>query len=502
MQKEIIFLWDQKKEGFFLLALSLIILPLTISSDSLWVDESYNALFALKHSFIDFLRYFFANTRSENQMPLGMLASWIGGWTLGVSEWSLRAVNIIWGIVTLICFYLLGKRFRMPWLPLFMAIQPFFWYYLNEARPYAMQIASGSLLLISCVEADENYRKEIDWLPSFLLGAFLLCGSSLLGVFPFFFWVIAISVILIKNKYTPSQWGIIAISSMVLLLTILALFYLWTLMRGAGGAKIWKPSWENIAYSFYDFLGFSGLGPSRNELRSLAKVEGGIIQGIKGYIPGMLILTICYSVVLAMFIRNRCLAHPMIKVHLAVFAGTCVTILGVSYAIKWPFWGRHLSAIFPISVFVIAFSIKEILIRKNLFGKILLVLLSVMLVNSSFNLRFGLEHAKDDYRDAATEARNYLRLGQTVWWAADLAGAEYYQIIQNQPSTGASVTSIGNFHAIQNAAPSSIDQLPLPSAIIVSKKDIYDPNGALQEWMNKHHFKLQRKWSAFQVWTQ
>ena len=109
---------------------------------------------------------------------------------------------------------------------------------------------------------------------------------------------------------------------------------------------------------------------------------------------------------------------------------------------------------------------------------------------------------KDDYRDASTEARNDLLLGQTVWWAADLAGAEYYQIIQNQPSTGASVISIWNFHAIQNADLSSINQLPLPSAIIISKKDIYDPNGALQEWMNKHHFKLQRKWSAFQVWTQ
>ena len=502
MQKEIIYTQGARRNELFFLAVSLIILPLTISSDSLWVDEAYNALFALKHSFIDFLKYFLANTRSENQMPLGMFASWIGGRALGVSEWSLRAINIIWGIVTVVCFYVLGKRFRMPWLPLFMAIQPFFWYYLNEARPYAMQIASGSLLLISCVEADENCNREVNWLPSFILGAILLCGSSLLGVFPFFFWFIVISVILVKKSYNPSKGSILALGAMLIILAALALFYLWTLMRGAGGAKIWKPGWENIAYAFYDFLGFGGLGPSRNELRSLAKVEGGIIHGIKGYIPGLLMLATCYTAVLVMFIRTKCISCRMIKHDLAVFAGTCVAILGVSYAIKWPFWGRHLSAIFPISVFLIAFSIHQTLNRKNIFGKVLLGALSILLVASALNLRFGSEHAKDDYRDAAAEAKSNLLLGRPVWWAADLAAAEYYQVIPSYPSTGASVTTIGKFHAIQNADSSSINQLPIPGTVILSKRDIYDPVGILQDWMNKHQFKLQKKWTAFEVWRQ
>ena len=69
------------------LGISLCLIPLTISSDSLWIDESYNALFALQQTLGDFSKHFFATTRSENQMPLGMFASWVGGKVLGTSEW-------------------------------------------------------------------------------------------------------------------------------------------------------------------------------------------------------------------------------------------------------------------------------------------------------------------------------------------------------------------------------------------------------------------------------
>ncbi len=64
----------------------------------------------------------------------------------------MRAGNLLWGALALGAMYRVGRRLKLPWLPLLLAIQPYFWFYMNEARPYALEIACGSWLLAALVE--------------------------------------------------------------------------------------------------------------------------------------------------------------------------------------------------------------------------------------------------------------------------------------------------------------------------------------------------------------
>jgi uncharacterized membrane protein len=69
-----------------------------------------------------------------------------------VQEWQLRAVNLLWGALAVVGMYRVGQRLKIPWLPLLLASQPYFWFYMNEARPYALQLACGTGLLVALVE--------------------------------------------------------------------------------------------------------------------------------------------------------------------------------------------------------------------------------------------------------------------------------------------------------------------------------------------------------------
>ena len=77
-------------------------------------------------------------------MPLAMFFAWVTAQTLGTQEWQLRAINVLWNGLALLGMYRAGKRLQLPWLPLLLAIQPYFWFYSNEARPYSLQIACGA----------------------------------------------------------------------------------------------------------------------------------------------------------------------------------------------------------------------------------------------------------------------------------------------------------------------------------------------------------------------
>ena len=54
------------------------------------------------------------------------------------------------------------------------------------------------------------------------------------------------------------------------------------------------------------------------------------------------------------------------------------------------------------------------------------VLLPLLWLSSSLNLRWREAHAKDDYRTAAAIAAGALRDNKEVWWAADAAAAFIY----------------------------------------------------------------------------
>ena len=75
----------------------------------------------------------------------------------------------------------------------------------------------------------------------------------------------------------------------------LGLYYLQTLLRDAGGAKLWDPSIKNYLFSIYEMIGLSGIGPSYLMIRDIASNEIlGIIRLFIDYIPIVSIFLIVY----------------------------------------------------------------------------------------------------------------------------------------------------------------------------------------------------------------
>ena len=128
---------------------ALALVPLMPNSDSIWIDEAQTWRYARQPAFAGWRAEMASDKNSESQMPLGMFSAWVGARFLGTSEWAMRAPNMLWAAGSIFIFYLLGRSFNQPFLPLLLAVQPYLWFYANEARPYALQIFCGAILLYS-----------------------------------------------------------------------------------------------------------------------------------------------------------------------------------------------------------------------------------------------------------------------------------------------------------------------------------------------------------------
>src|SRR5712691_3819287 len=169
----------------FILIAALLILFAMPSNDSLWIDEAATARLASQPTFQEWRAEMVTGHFSEHQMPLSMGIAWLMAQLVGTSEWQLRAVNILWGALAVLALCLAGRRLSILWLPLLLVLHPFFWYYMNEARPYALQIACGAWLFFGLTTFVQEEGRGGKWAIVLSGTGFVLCGSSLLGVIPF-----------------------------------------------------------------------------------------------------------------------------------------------------------------------------------------------------------------------------------------------------------------------------------------------------------------------------
>ena len=156
-----------------------------ISSQSFWIDEAETALKAIQPTLGAWWQALYIEHNSNLQLPLYMLYAW--GWArlFGVSELALHAANIPWFFLGL--FAIAHSLRRQPGLRnaalLVYCLHPFVWYYLDEARPYLMQL-SGALLVAGSLftaldEPDQAHSSSWWWL--FAAGLTILCGAGVLG---------------------------------------------------------------------------------------------------------------------------------------------------------------------------------------------------------------------------------------------------------------------------------------------------------------------------------
>src|SRR5690606_7022075 len=120
------------------MAATLAALCIAVSGQSYWIDEANTAWRAAEPQFGVLLGRMVSDTGSDAQMPLFLLAIWAWEKLVGHGEVALRSMNLIWVAWGL---YVFANR-RVDRL-LVAGASAFLWYYLDEARPYGMQIGAS-----------------------------------------------------------------------------------------------------------------------------------------------------------------------------------------------------------------------------------------------------------------------------------------------------------------------------------------------------------------------
>jgi hypothetical protein len=479
------------------LFISLLVAMLAVSDDSLWIDEAISADYATAPNFSTWWPMVATTKGSEAQMPLYMLYLWAWEKLCGSSEWALRAANIPWFLLAQASLWV-GLR-RRPGLQLATAIcgacDPFLWRYLDEARPYAMQYA-GSAVAVSCLAAlvtPDAPALSASWLLAFGAGLLILCGSTALG-FP---WAGAavLAFLCLTWRRRRVEWNFSSLAaSLAPLLALggLAAYYAWTVERGAGGAEGVGHRLASICFAAYEVLGFAGLGPSRISVSTVGS-PGLFLPFLETLVPLVILLGGVLLISAATFFRRadfRTVLAPTIYVVLPLSSILCLVWLKDFHAV-----GRHFTALAPVVVLAIALALAAAWEERSNWKIAWTSAFLLLWLASCLELRFAARHRRDDYRDAARDARVAIALGKRVWWVASASAAKYYHL----PMTNNPNDTSGAF-LLWHPALTDVADLPPPDAVFVSKPAIFDPAGTVSNYLATHQYHRAAELPAFSIW--
>jgi hypothetical protein len=148
--------------------------------------------------------------------------------------------------------------------------------------------------------------------------------------------------------------------------------------------------------------------------------------------------------------------------------------------------------LFPFVIGAFAFAICHLWSGRRLLDRAAVVLMVAALAVSALECRFADRHRKDDNRDAAAISRAALAQGDDVWWAADRDSARYYGLpLSAQLHAGS---------ALLLWRPQSLAQFEEPTLIVLSKPDLFDPNGTIRQYIREHGYVETQSLPAFTFW--
>ncbi|HPC62692.1 MAG TPA: hypothetical protein PKX23_18670 [Verrucomicrobiota bacterium] len=489
--------------GWGVFALAVAVGCLAISNRSFWIDETLSALKALMPTLGDWWRGMVQEKASDLQMPLYMVYLW--GWEklFGSGEWALRAANLPWFGAGVAWFVLAFPRGGQRGLALLVALfSSMAWYYLDEARPYTMQL-SGALLIAGSLlrrGAAAQSREERQGDLVFLVGLVILSGSSLLGMIfaagglGLFILLAGVQETLRRVRQSAAAWGVAGV-----LLLLLGVYYCWSVAIGARASAGATTSLKTTAFVFYELLGFGGLGPGRLELR-----HGGLgaFGGVWGWVGAYAaVLGVVLAAGLIELLDWRVSKEPGNQTTCrgggwkpwlagAISLIPAVLILAAGLAMHFRVLGRHLMPLLPLIWVVFLAGLRRLWERGGGLGKGISVAFLALNVMSCLTLRWADRHAKDDYRSAAAYAQEALRSGRSVWWNAAEQGAIYYRVPLGP----------GGAEFLMNPTPGDLEGRSRPDVVIASKPDVYDVQGSLAQWLAAGGYVSVRRWPAFEVW--
>jgi hypothetical protein len=484
--------------------LGLLVCAAAISSQSYWLDEAGTAYKAAMPDVRDCWRNVIeVEGGSTIQQPLYMAFIWAWEKLFGMRELALRMANAPWLLLGLIVWAgAFADRPLLGWgMVLAVLVSGFVWYYLNEVRPYAIQIGP-SLAVVAALyrlgfgSAEQSSERRWVWVlcvASVLLAASFMLGMLFLGAF-------------LAGAVLSTPWQrlrrLAVVHARLWIWTGVCLFgigvyYTWTVLIGSRATTVGTTNLAIFFFIPYELLGFSGLGPGRLEIR------GGGLSVFKPWLPLLAIHAVLLAMVFAIGVRQLWILttrRTRISWGLAL-AAVAGFILAVGIAVRFRVLGRHCATLLPIFVLPIGFGLAALFERGAAWRRWVAAGYLVLSLLSCLSLRFASRHAKDDYRSAASMARDALARGEVVWWSAYNQGAGAYSLpLDEEAMKGTKAPDLRRAMFVQNPRAGFEAALPRPDLVLASKPDVYDCNGSLSEFLRKSGYQVVSNMVAFTAW--
>ncbi|MEI7864564.1 MAG: hypothetical protein WCI38_04260 [Chthoniobacterales bacterium] len=468
-----------------------------ITSQSYWIDEASSLVVSMATSPADAWKYAQAGGGAAIQMPI--YHAYLYAWhkAFGSSEWAMRSSNIPLLVLGQLAFLVLLRqrpKFAVT-ACLLVLISPAVWMYVDEARPYLLQYSAACWLAAAVVRlglpGEEADLSKVE-IFSLVIATTVLLGSSLLGML----WGAAFATALLwlwrqkseaKGRPTRLYMGLLAGP-----LLVLCLYYAWSWAEEGGGSYRPGSVWAGVPYVIYEFLGFAGFGPGRLALRTSPLAS--IAHHAPSLIPLGIVMAALGIFALLHLRRNPLCRKDMVAWGAAFILPSLAVVVALWVADYQPL-PRYFMPLLPAVILAMAAILPAAITQKYFVWRAAAVLLPLLWLYSSLNLRWREEHAKDDYRTAATIAAAALRDNKEVWWAADAAAGFLYLppvALENVP---------GRVWAMQGPQWDDIRFKFPPRVIVMSKPDIFDPSGAVARYAAENHFVPALRLHAFTILT-
>jgi len=488
------------------LAASLMVGAFAISTQSYWIDEALSLIIAKAPNPTEAWQYAQAVSGSTLLMPLYQI--YLYGWhkVFGSGEWAMRASNLPWFVFGQLAFLLLlRQRPKLALLGcLLAAISPILWVYLDETRPYIMQYAAACWLTAALVRltarpaaSSPNAYEPFSTAETITIiaAAVILFACSLIGVVWTGAFVLSIASVLAREKSArPAALTTLWLVGLLALALLVAFTAYYILMWKASERGHFRSdvSLLSIPFVAYELLGFSGFGPGKLQMRAAP------VASILGSIPSLLPLAATLAA-LGVCGVSQVRRHPRNKMALTAWLLALALPILAIFAAMFLFdhrpLPRHFIPALPAIILLLAVLIQQAFAQKSILWRAIAVLLPLLWLVSAFNHRWQPAHAKDDYRTAAKVAAAALAENKEVWWAADPAAAYIYLTpvaLQEVP---------GRAWAMQAPAWDDIRFKFPPRVIVVSKPDIYDPQGSVARYAAENRFVPALQLHAFTIFA-
>lgn len=480
---------------------ALVLLMVAPGADSLWIDEGQ--LVGIVHSerFLGMLDVMKLLKGSESQMPLALAYFWAWGQAFGYSEWMLRAANLLPLAIGVLMMARIGRQTGAWYLPLLFAVNPLVWFYANEVRPYALQLAGGCGLCLAIARTVEGRRFTAG--DAAVLGAssLVVTGASMLGLFAVAAVSAAMALLIWRGKYQVTRSAIGMLAGFVALLGVLGLYFAWSMRHAGGGVGSRDVGLGNVAFVLYENLGLGGVGPSRTLLREAnSQGMGRVLEALRPGLPWFAVIAGLWL----WFLKSAWsgLRHDSgsrddgdAERLFWIFGATFVLGVGAFYVaavvVGFPFYGRHLSPFTPMLIAAVAMGC---VLARRIPGKNRAWLpgcMALAWLASSLVQRFSPEHAKDDYRSAAAYALKELRRGNDVWWVAAYNTGAYYGLDHRMSGL------VVPYFSRENPS-----DLWYPAVIVYSKPDLHDSDGRVMKYIIANGYRPVAEYPSFRIYRQ